>query len=330
MNNDFRWFNCHPQTELWCKVNFSQAFVCPQGGLCSRVASVWGGLCPGGLCPGGSVQGVSTGGLCLGGLFLGGSLSRGSLSRGGLCPGGLYRGSLSRGSLQGVSVQGGLSRGSLSREGLCPGVLSREGLYPGRSLSRGSLSREGLCPGRVSVQGVSVQEFCPGRVSVQGGLCPGRSLSRGVSVQRGISVWGSLTRGISVRGVSVHEVVSVQSPSLSWRPLLTVEEQAVRILLERILVLVFIHKSVSSSSDFHISFHYIFADSALSYLTAWIWILNGYQWRIQDFQEGPPTLEGKLLPKTAWKKKEFGLRGGASLAHPLGYATGYFPSFSKF
>ena len=40
----------------------------------------------------------------------------------------------------------------------------------------------GLCPEGVSIQGVSVWESLSRGVSVQGSLCPGKSLSRDVSV----------------------------------------------------------------------------------------------------------------------------------------------------
>ena len=51
--------------------------------------------------------------------------------------------------------------------------------------------QEGLCPGGL----------CPGWVSVQGDLCPRGSMSRGFFVQRGSpSRGGSLSREISVQG----------------------------------------------------------------------------------------------------------------------------------
>ena len=92
---------------------------------------------------------------------------------------------------RGYSVQGSLSRGSQSRVvsvwgSLCPGVLCH------RSLSRG-----GLCPGRSLSRG-----SLPRGVSVQGGLCPGGSLSRG-SLSRGISVQGGLCAGVSLSGESL-------------------------------------------------------------------------------------------------------------------------------
>ena len=117
-----------------------------------------------------------------GGVSVRGSLFRDGSVHGGLCPG------------------WSLSRGSLSREGdLCPGGLCPGGHCLGVSV-RGSLSRGsllgGLCPGRGSLsrEGVSVQGcLCLG-VSVQGGFCPERSLSRGVSVW-GVSVQWSLCMG---------------------------------------------------------------------------------------------------------------------------------------
>ena len=123
--------------------------------------------------------------------------------------------------------------------GLCPGVSILGGLCP-----RGSLSRA-----------ASVQE---------GGLCPGGgSLSR-----RGVSIWGvSVQEGVSVWGVSVHEGslsrrslsrgVSVCG-SLSWRPPLYGNEQAVRILLECILVVYIFVKHDE---------HY-----TLKWTPIWIWI----------------------------------------------------------
>ena len=66
--------------------------------------------------------------------------------------------------------------------GLCPGV---GGLFPGgvSVLGGGSLSQRGLCPERVSLSWEGV--------SVQGGLGPGRGSLSG----------GSLSGGVSVRGV---------------------------------------------------------------------------------------------------------------------------------
>ena len=103
-----------------------------------------------------------------------------------------HGGSLSMGVfVQGVSVQGGpclgvsvwgsLSKGCLFRGGgLCPGGLCPEGevsVQRGRSLSRG----------------ISVQ-----RGSLSGVLCPRGLCPEGeVSVQ-GVSVWGSLSRGVSL------------------------------------------------------------------------------------------------------------------------------------
>ena len=88
----------------------------------------------------------------------------------------------------GISVRGSLSRGvSVWR-----GVSVQGGLCLG-GLSRGiSGGEEGLCPGGLS----------PG----EGGLCPG------------VSVWGSLSRGVSVRETPYGN------------------ERALRILLECILV----------------------------------------------------------------------------------------------
>ena len=65
-----------PAKEVWGNVIFSQASVCPQGGLCMMSLPAQGGLCPvavsvgvGSLCPGVSDQGVSDQwGLCQGGL----------------------------------------------------------------------------------------------------------------------------------------------------------------------------------------------------------------------------------------------------------------------
>ena len=77
--------------------------------------------------------------------------------------------------------------------------------------------RGGLCLG-VSVQGVSLQG-----ISVHGGLClgslcPGGSLSKGALFSE-VSVWGSLSRVISVQGDlcpggSLSRVVSVQGVSV--------------------------------------------------------------------------------------------------------------------
>ena len=73
-----------------------------------------------------------------------------------------------------------------------------------------------LCPEGVSVWGMSLSQ-----VSLSGGLCPGRSLSRGslswgslcpgVSVQ-GASVQGGLHLGVSVQGVSIQEGGSLSLP----------------------------------------------------------------------------------------------------------------------
>ena len=95
-----------PGNEVWGKVMFSQASVCPQGRSLSRGFLVWGvfvnevsvwggGLCPGVLWPGW--------GFCQGEVSVQGHLCPGGPLSGGLCPEG---GSLSRG----VSVH----RGSLS------------------------------------------------------------------------------------------------------------------------------------------------------------------------------------------------------------------------
>ena len=195
----------------------------------------------GGLCPSIHHRSHDQGGLVKGGLCLsvqrdlcpGESLSRGVSVRGASAQGGGWR------SVFGISVRGEVSvwgvsvlrvsvRGSLSREvsvwGLCPGrslsrgVSVQGGLYLGRgSLSEGSLSRRRSLSRRKSLSrrrsmscgntekrdykkeriryqsiwGVPVRE-----VSVWGclswgpgpeGLCPGGSLSRGVSV-RGVSV----------------------------------------------------------------------------------------------------------------------------------------------
>ena len=60
-----------PANQVWGKVMFSEAFVCPQGVLCMISLPAWpggslskGGLCPWGLCPGGGslFWGVSVGG----------------------------------------------------------------------------------------------------------------------------------------------------------------------------------------------------------------------------------------------------------------------------
>ena len=76
------------------------------------------------------------------------------------------------------SLGGSLSRSSLSRVHLCAGG----------SLCRGSLSG-GLCPGRSQSRGISVQGASLSRgVSAQGVLC-----QMGVSVCAGVSVWGSLS-----------------------------------------------------------------------------------------------------------------------------------------
>ena len=83
-----------PANEVWGKVIFSQASVCPQGSLCLE-----GGPCPGGLCPGVSVWGFLSRGSLSRGLCSGG-LCQGGLCQGGLCQGGsLFRRSLSGGSL---------------------------------------------------------------------------------------------------------------------------------------------------------------------------------------------------------------------------------------
>ena len=89
------------------------------------------------------------------------------------------RGSLSGGLCLGwVSLQGDLCLGGLCPGGLCPGVSPR-GFYVWGSLSRGSLSRK-------SLSGVSVQWGLS--VCLWGGiLC------------LGVSVRGSLSRGVSVR-----------------------------------------------------------------------------------------------------------------------------------
>ena len=106
-----------------------------------------------------------------------------------------------------VSVQGW----SLSRGGLCPGVVSVQG-----SLSRGVSVQGGLCPGVPLSRGSLSRgwslfkgSLCH-RGSLCGGLCPGGSMSRGVSVQ-GVSVQGvfsvqgwSLSKGVSVQWVSVQ------------------------------------------------------------------------------------------------------------------------------
>ena len=126
--------------------------------------------------------------------------------------------------------------GGLSREGLCPGGLCPGGgslsmwwvsvqvgsICPGGSLS-GEVSVQvvGLCPGGGSLSrwwvSVQVGSICPGGeylsrgVSVWGGLCPGGgSLSRWwVSVQVGsICPGGSLSRGVSVQGISVRNTPS--------------------------------------------------------------------------------------------------------------------------
>ena len=93
-------------------------------------------------------------------------------------------GSLSSGvSVLGVSVQGSLSRKSLSREGSLP-------------------TERGFC-----VQGEGV--LCPGGLCL-GGLCLRCLLPEG-SLSSGVSVWGSLSNGLSlswefsVHGVSVME-----------------------------------------------------------------------------------------------------------------------------
>ena len=82
----------------------------------------------------------------------------------------------------------------------------------------------------------------------QGGLCPGR-VSVWESLSRGVSVQGSLSRKVSVQGVSVHEGLCPGVPvqeglcpgglclggSLSGRPPYG-NVRAVRIILECILV----------------------------------------------------------------------------------------------
>ena len=167
-------FNYSPQRSCSKVMFYTCLWFCSQGelcaeGLCPRVVSVQGGLCPGkGLCPG---EGLCPGGLCLWGLCLGEFLSRGFLPKG-------------------ASVQG---RVSVQGEGLCPEGVSVQG----GSLSRGrvSVQGEGLCPGGGSLS--------RGRVSVQGeGLCS-LSLCLGGSLFGMVSVQGVSAQGISVQEVSV-------------------------------------------------------------------------------------------------------------------------------
>ena len=111
-----------PANDVWGKVIFLQASVCPQvGGSLSREVSVKGGLCLGSLSRGSMSRRSLSGSLCPErslcpewGLYPGGSLSRGSLNRGFF--------------VQGVSVQRGVS----VQGGLCPGEV---GLCPGWSLA---------------------------------------------------------------------------------------------------------------------------------------------------------------------------------------------------
>ena len=90
----------------------------------------------------------------------------------------------------------------------------------------------GLCPGCLYTGGICPGGLCLG-VSVQGGLYPGGLCPGEVSVQG-----ESLSRGVSVWGVSVQEG-SLSVGSLSERPHTPYgNEQVVRIPLECILVLV--------------------------------------------------------------------------------------------
>ena len=102
------------------------------------------------------------------------------------------------------------------------------------------MSTAGFCSGGLCTGGGSVREGVWAGVSVQGGLCPRRSLSRG-------DLCPSLSRGVSVRG----RVVSVQEGrGVSVRETPYGNVQAVRILLECILVLVKEH-----SVCFQVSFN---------------------------------------------------------------------------
>ena len=188
----------------------------------------------GSLCPGVSLSresltgGVSTpGDLCLEVSVQGGSLSRGVSVQGEY----LVQGSLCPGRSGGVSVWVLLSGGSLSKGGLCPRGVS----CPGESLSRQVWGGGCLCLG-VAFWGVSVQ---------------GSILSRGVSVQAGlggVSVWVLLSRGSLSRGVSVQAglwEVSVWGYG---------KEQAVRILLECILVCQKFHAVIAFEFAFAVEF----------------------------------------------------------------------------
>ena len=128
-----------------------------------------GGLCLRDLCSGVSVWGSLSGSLCLGGVSVWGSLSRGVS---------VWVVAVLRG-----CCLGGLCLGDLCPRGLCPGWSLSRGLCPGESLSRGYLSGGSLG---------SLSEVC---------LCLGVSVPRGFCL--GFSVWGFLSREVSVQGVSV-------------------------------------------------------------------------------------------------------------------------------
>ena len=136
-----------------------------------------------------------------------------------------------------------LFTGVISVPACTTGHMTMRGLCPGGSLSRRSLSR-GVCH---SVHmGGSLSQHAPqviwpwgesvrGEESLSRRSLSGGSLSRDLCLGGlclGISVWGSLSRGSLSRGASV------QGGSVRDTPLYG-NEQAVRILLECILVFIF-------------------------------------------------------------------------------------------
>ena len=118
----------------------------------------------------------------------------GDLSQGGFCPGGFF--------CPGVSVQGALCPGgSLSR-----GESVFRGSLPGGSLSGGLCPVGSLCPEeRLCSDGLCLGGLCPGRSLSRGGHCPGKSLCPGGLCPRvgfclGVLCLGGLCLGVSVQG----------------------------------------------------------------------------------------------------------------------------------